>query len=132
MDASMKKAFGIKVRALNRTLKEFKSYKKEVESYDLNEVSQDKKKSEFYKESQSALEDVEKKVLEYYQQLTTFIVHISLFSNKTRKLLKVRIRHRSRRIWKKRIPTFRRSRICCPTLAEWFLISIIASYLQIY
>ena len=77
MDASMKKAFGIKVRALNRTLKEFKSYKKEVESYDLNEVSQDKKKSEFYKESQSALEDVEKKLLEYYQQVITYIVHIS-------------------------------------------------------
>ena len=36
MDASMKKAFGIKVRVLTRTLKEFKSYKQEVDSYDLN------------------------------------------------------------------------------------------------
>ena len=132
MDASMKKAFGIKVRALNRTLKEFKSYKKEVESYDLNEVSQDKKKSEFYKESQSALEDVEKKLLEYYQQVITYIVHIYWFSNKTKKPSKKRKRHRLRMIWKKLIPIFRRSRIYCPTLAEWFLISIIVSYLMIY
>lgn len=74
MDASMKKAFVIKVRALTRTLKEFKSYKQEVDSYDMNEVSQDKKKSEFYKESKCALEEVEKKLLEYYQQLTGYMV----------------------------------------------------------
>ena len=70
----MKKAFVIKVRALTRTLKEFKSYKQEVDSYDMNEVSQDKKKSEFYKESKCALEEVEKKLLEYYQQLTGYMV----------------------------------------------------------
>ena len=44
MDASTKKAFGIKVKALGRTLKEFKAYKKEVGDYDMNEVTQDKKK----------------------------------------------------------------------------------------
>mgnify|MGYP000474688422 CR=1 FL=1 len=55
MDASQKKAFSIKVKALTRTLKEYKSYKAEVGTYDLNEVSQDKKKNEFYLESKSAL-----------------------------------------------------------------------------
>ena len=44
MDASQKKAFQIKVRALTRTLKEYKNYKQELEGYNLNEVSQDKKK----------------------------------------------------------------------------------------
>lgn len=43
MDASMKKAFQVKVRTLVRTLKEYKNYITEVESYDLNVVSQDKK-----------------------------------------------------------------------------------------
>jgi hypothetical protein len=58
MDASQKKAFQIKVKALARTLKEYKSYKQELDAYNLNEVSQDKKKHEFYLESKSALEDV--------------------------------------------------------------------------
>ena len=43
MDATTKKAFSIKVKALSRTLKEFKSYKKEVGDYNMNQVSQDKK-----------------------------------------------------------------------------------------
>ena len=55
MEASKKKAFHIKVKSLLRILKEYKNYKVEVESYDLNVVSQDKKKQEFYQESQSAL-----------------------------------------------------------------------------
>ena len=44
MDASTKKSFNIKVKVLGRTLKEYKAYKKEVEDYDMNQVSQDKKK----------------------------------------------------------------------------------------
>lgn len=52
----MKKSFQVKVRSLGRTLKEYKSYRAEVDAYDLNEVSQDKKKQEFYLESKSALD----------------------------------------------------------------------------
>ena len=48
MDASQKKAFVVKVRTLVRMLKEYKSYKTEVGGYNMNEVSQDKKKQEFY------------------------------------------------------------------------------------
>lgn len=44
----MKKAFQVKVRTLFRTLKEYKAYRGEVAAFDLNEVSQDKKKQEFY------------------------------------------------------------------------------------
>jgi len=51
-----KKAFRIKSKALERTYKEYKSYKAEFDSYDVNEVSQDKKKTEFYQESKGALE----------------------------------------------------------------------------
>lgn len=43
MDAGMRKSFQVKVRSLVRTLKEYKAYKNEVEAYDLNVVSQDKK-----------------------------------------------------------------------------------------
>ena len=74
MDASQKKAFNIKVKTLTRTLKEYKSYKQELEGYDLNKVSQDKKIHEFYTESKAALGEVEKKLLDYYQQLRTYIV----------------------------------------------------------
>ena len=58
MDASMKKAFQVKVRTLVRTFKEYKNYKTEVQSYDMNVVSQDKKKQEFYLESKSAFDQV--------------------------------------------------------------------------
>jgi uncharacterized protein YaaN involved in tellurite resistance len=65
------------VRCLVRILKEYKNYKSEVDSYDLNVVSQDKKKQEFYLESKSALDQVEKKLIEYYHQLNSYIVHYS-------------------------------------------------------
>ena len=45
MDEAKKKALKVKIRAVGRTLKEYKSYKSEVESYDMNAVSQDKKKT---------------------------------------------------------------------------------------
>lgn len=40
----MKKAFQVKVRTLLRTLKEYRAYQNEVAAFDLNQVSQDKKK----------------------------------------------------------------------------------------
>jgi len=43
MNAGQIKAFGVKVKSLNRVLKEYKNYKIEVDAYDLNLVSQDKK-----------------------------------------------------------------------------------------
>lgn len=45
MDQQKKKAMIVKIKAVGRTLKEYKSYKSEVESFDMNEVSQDKKKT---------------------------------------------------------------------------------------
>jgi hypothetical protein len=48
MDAAQIKAFQVKVKSLGRTLKEYKAYSAEVQAYDLNVVSQDKKKQEFY------------------------------------------------------------------------------------
>ena len=63
MDAGQKKAFHIKVHSVVRTLKEYKSYRTEVESYDMNQVSQDKKKQAFYDESKEALISVEQKLL---------------------------------------------------------------------
>lgn len=68
-----KKSFKIKSKALERIFKEYKLYKAEFEAYDINQVSQDKKKTEFYQESKAALEHVEKNLFEYFQQLTTFI-----------------------------------------------------------
>lgn len=79
MDASTKKAFQVKARCLARTLKEYKLYKNEVDGYDLNVVSQDKKKQEFYLESKSALELVEKKLVEYYHTLNAYLVPLGLF-----------------------------------------------------
>ena len=43
----------------------------------MNVVSQDKKQLEFYQESKSALDSVEKKLLEYFQNLQAYIVPIS-------------------------------------------------------
>ena len=53
-----KKQFKIKSKAFERTYKDYKYYKAEFEAYDINEVSQDKKKTEFYQESKGALEQV--------------------------------------------------------------------------
>lgn len=88
----MRKAFHVKVGSLVRTLKEFKSYRAELETYNLNELSHDKKKQEFYLESKSALDQVEKKLIDFYQQLKAYIVILSLYRAKTRKLLNPRRR----------------------------------------
>lgn len=40
-----KKAFKIKSKALERTFKDYKYYKSEFDAYNINEVSQDKKKT---------------------------------------------------------------------------------------
>lgn len=74
----MRKAFQVKVRSLNRILKEYRNYQVEVQAYNLNEVSQDKKKQEFYNESRSALDQVEKKLIDYFQQLRAYLVTLSL------------------------------------------------------
>ncbi len=68
-----KKSFKIKSKALERTFKDYKYYKSEFDAYNINEVSQDKKKTEFYQESKGALEQVEKNLLEYFYQLNSFI-----------------------------------------------------------
>lgn len=39
----MKKTFQVKVKSLGRIFKEYKNYKIEVQAYDMNVVSQDKK-----------------------------------------------------------------------------------------
>ncbi len=70
----MKKTFQVKVRSLTRILKEFKNYKQELDAYNLTEVAQDKKTEEFYNESKSALDQVEKKLIDFYQQLHSYIV----------------------------------------------------------
>lgn len=93
MDSSLKKAFSIKVKIVTRILKEYKSYKQELETYDLNEVSQDKKKNEFYLESKGALADVEKKLIDYYQQLKAFTVTMPLPRLRTRKRSRRSRRH---------------------------------------
>lgn len=43
MDESQKKALLVKIKAVARTLKQFKAYKAEVANFDVNVVSQDKK-----------------------------------------------------------------------------------------
>lgn len=48
MDASKKKALYIKMKSLQRTYKEYLAYKNQFEAYDINEVSQSKKKTQFY------------------------------------------------------------------------------------
>ena len=72
----MRKTFQVKVRSLARILKEFKNYRQELEGYNLTEVSQDKKKEEFYLESKSACDQVEKKLVDFYQQLHSYIVSV--------------------------------------------------------
>lgn len=51
MDEAKKKQLLVKIRAVGRTLKEYKSYKKEVEQFDPTVVAQDKKQAEFFHES---------------------------------------------------------------------------------
>ena len=57
-------------------------------------MSQDKKKQEFYLESKSALDEVEKKLLDYYQQLRAYLVILILSSCKTRRRLRGRRKQR--------------------------------------
>ena len=45
MEQSKQKAFLIKIKAVGRTLKEFKLYKNEVEGFDITLVSQDKRQT---------------------------------------------------------------------------------------
>ena len=74
MEESSKKSFKIKSKALQRTFKEYHIYKAEFDAYDINQISQDKKKTEFYQESKGALEHVQKNLIDFYQQLNSFIV----------------------------------------------------------
>ena len=53
----------VKIKAIGRTLKEYKSYKQEVESFNETVVAQDKKQAEFYNESKSALDSVKKNLV---------------------------------------------------------------------
>jgi hypothetical protein len=49
MQEAKKKALLVKIKAVGRTIKEYKSYKQEVEQFDMTLVAQDKKQAEFYK-----------------------------------------------------------------------------------
>ena len=71
--SELKKSVEIKTKALERLFREYKSYSKEVDEYDLTLVGQDKKQSAFYEESKAALSQVEGKVVEYYQQLKAYL-----------------------------------------------------------
>ena len=51
MDAAKKKSLLVKIKAVGRTMKEYKNYKQEVEAFDQTQIAQDKKQAEFYKES---------------------------------------------------------------------------------
>jgi cytochrome c556 len=75
MDTAMIKTFQVKVRSLSRILKEYKGYKTEVAGYNMDLVSQDKKQQEFYLESKSACDQVEKKLIEFYQNLNLYIAN---------------------------------------------------------
>ena len=72
--SELKKSVEIKTRALSRLVREFQSYRKEVEEYNMAEVSQSQKQAAFYEESKAALAQVETKVVEFYQQLRSFLV----------------------------------------------------------
>ena len=65
----------VKIKAVGRTLKEFKNYKQEVESFDPTLVAQDKKQAEFFNESQSAMENVKKNLVEFALQYEAWIVN---------------------------------------------------------
>jgi hypothetical protein len=126
MDASAKKAFQVKVRCLVRTLKEYKAYRKEVQAYDLNLVSQDKKQQEFYLESKSALEQVEKKLVEYYHQLNAYLVCSAIFRAKTKQRSRRKNLSKTISILLKRIS--RKSRNCSQGLADLIPLILILSH----
>lgn len=73
MDEGKKKQLLVKMKAVCRTLKEHKSYKQQVDNFDLTEVNQDKKKAEFYNESLMALEMTKKSVIEFTLQAQNFL-----------------------------------------------------------
>ena len=74
MDSGKRKALVVKIKAVARTLKEYKSYKTEVESYDQTLVAQNKRQAEFYKESTEALESVKKSLINFVQNLEVFLI----------------------------------------------------------
>jgi Sec-independent protein translocase protein TatA len=63
MQEAKKKALVVKIKAVGRTIKEYKSYKQEVEKFDMTLVAQDKKQAEFYKETTSAFESAKKNMI---------------------------------------------------------------------
>ena len=63
MQEAKKKAMVVKIKAVGRTIKEYKSYKQEVEEFDMTLVAQDKKQAEFYKETTSACESAKKNMI---------------------------------------------------------------------
>ena len=73
MDSTKKKALLVKIKAVGRTLKEYNSYKSEVDSFDQALVAQDKRQAEFYKESTEALESVKRSLVFFVQNLEAFM-----------------------------------------------------------
>ena len=73
MDSAKKKAILVKIKAVARTLKEYNSYKCEVDAFDQTLVAQDKRQAEFFKESTEALESVKRSVVFFVQNLETFM-----------------------------------------------------------
>ena len=55
MNQETKKALRVKGGSVNRTLKEYKSYKNELSGFDMSEVGHNKKQTEFYHECKAAL-----------------------------------------------------------------------------
>ena len=74
MDAATKKTLLVKLKAVGRCLKEYNSYKQEVDAYDQTLVAQDKKQADFYKESTEALEAVKKSLVDFVQGLESFMI----------------------------------------------------------
>ena len=114
MDAGMRKAFQVKVRSLTRTFKEYRNYQAELQAYDLTQVSQDKKQQEFYQESKSALDHIQNKLIDYFQQLRAYLVSLSLCRTKTRRLSRRNRIPLCRPIMLLPRPRFKRFRRCSP------------------
>ena len=73
MDSTKKKTLLVKIKAVGTTLKEYNSYKSEVDSFDQALVAQDKRQAEFYKESTEALESVKRSLVFFVQNLEAFM-----------------------------------------------------------
>ena len=73
MDQAKKKAILVKIKAIGRTLKEYNSYKSEVDAFDQTLVAQNKRQAEFFKESTEALESVKKSLVFFVQNLEVFM-----------------------------------------------------------